>query len=157
MNISITNCLQMKFASLCLVETCTCMSLENKSFVGKRAHKQLNEPKRQESSCAPNEDAHSRSLIRFFTGRILDSQWFKVSSCGQRRLIRLRRCAGWFDSSLSAHARRYVSSHSGSNNIYIIVWLIMVIYINAMCPLRSIVQNNGNVRMTLLRLNLFLC
>ena len=40
--------------------------------------------------CAPSEDsdqpALSRSLIRIFTGRILDSQDCKVSSCGQWRL-----------------------------------------------------------------------
>ena len=40
--------------------------------------------------CAPSEDsdqpAHSRSLIRIFTVRILHSQGCKVSSCGQRRL-----------------------------------------------------------------------
>ena len=39
---------------------------------------------------APSEDsdqpAHSRSLIRILTGRILDNQGYKVSSCGQRRL-----------------------------------------------------------------------
>ena len=39
---------------------------------------------------APSEDsdqpALSRSLIRIFTRRYLDSQWCKVSSCGQRRL-----------------------------------------------------------------------
>ena len=41
-------------------------------------------------TCAPNADsgqrAHLRSLIRIFTGRILDSQGCKVSSCGKRRL-----------------------------------------------------------------------
>ena len=41
-------------------------------------------------TCPPSEDsdqpAHSRSLIRIFTGRILDSQGCKVSPCGQRRL-----------------------------------------------------------------------
>ena len=40
--------------------------------------------------CAPSEDsdqiAHSRSLIRIFAGRILDSQWCQVSSCIQGRL-----------------------------------------------------------------------
>ena len=45
-------------------------------------------------TCAPSEDsdqpAHSRSLIRIFTGHILDSQWCQVSSCGQQWLIRLR-------------------------------------------------------------------
>ena len=41
-------------------------------------------------TCAPREDsdqpAHSRSLIRIFTGRILDSQGCPLSSCGQWRL-----------------------------------------------------------------------
>ena len=41
---------------------------------------------------AANSDqpAHSRSLNRIPTGRILDSQGCKVSPCGQRRLMRLR-------------------------------------------------------------------
>ena len=41
-------------------------------------------------TCEPSEvsdqTAHLRSLIWCFTGRILDSQWCKVSSGGQRRL-----------------------------------------------------------------------
>ena len=61
-------------------------------------------------SCAPSYDldqpAHSRSLIRIFIMRSLDNQRCTVSSCGQRRLIRLRGCAGWFESSLGAHFRR---------------------------------------------------
>ena len=40
--------------------------------------------------CAPSKDtdqpAHTRSLIRTFTGRIWNNQGWKVSSCGQRRL-----------------------------------------------------------------------
>ena len=40
-------------------------------------------------TCVPSEDsdqpAHSRSLIRIFTGRIFDSQGCKVSSCEERR------------------------------------------------------------------------
>ena len=51
------------------------------------------EPKRQETyprTCAPSEDsnqpAHSRSLIRIFSGRIFDLQGCNASSCGQRRL-----------------------------------------------------------------------
>ena len=51
----------------------------------------------------------SRSLIRVFTGHILDSQGCKVSSSG-RGLIRLRGCACWFESSLGAYAKRYVLS-----------------------------------------------
>ena len=64
--------------------------------------------------CAPSEDsdqpAHSRSLIRIFTGRILDSQGCEVSSWRQRKLW----CAGWFESSFSAHFRRDVLSYCGS-------------------------------------------
>ena len=41
-------------------------------------------------TCAPSEDSdqpvHSRSLIRIFTGHILDREGCKVSSCRQRRL-----------------------------------------------------------------------
>ena len=76
---------------------------------------------RNKISCVPREDsdqsAHSRSLIRIFTGRILDSQRFKVSSCGQRRLsdqtarvrmlIRLRWGGG------GGHIRRYIFSCCG--------------------------------------------
>ena len=55
------------------------------------------EPQRKKPylrTCAPSKDsdqpAHLCSLIRIFTGGILDSRGCKVSSCGQRRLIRLR-------------------------------------------------------------------
>ena len=58
-----------------------------------------------------------RSLIRIFTGHILDSKWHQCSSCGQRRLIRLCGCTGWFESSLGAHVRRYVFSRCGSNSV----------------------------------------
>ena len=51
------------------------------------------EPQRQKpylQTWAPSEGsdqpAHFPNLIRIFTGRILDRQRYKVSSCGQRRL-----------------------------------------------------------------------
>ena len=51
------------------------------------------EPQRQETylrTCAPSEEsdqpARMRRLISILFWRILDSQWSKVSSCGQRRL-----------------------------------------------------------------------
>ena len=51
-------------------------------------------------TCAHSEDsdqpAHLRSLIRNRLC-ILNSQGCNVSSCGQRRLIRLRRWPGWFE------------------------------------------------------------
>ena len=69
---------------------------------------------------ASNEDsdqpAHSHSLIRLFTGHILDSQGHEVTSYGQRRLIRLRRCAGLFESLLDEQVRKYVFSRSSSNH-----------------------------------------
>ena len=57
-----------------------------------------------------DQPAHSRSLIRIFTGRILDSQGCKVSSCGQRRPW--SDCAdAQADLSLRwAHVRRFVFS-----------------------------------------------
>ena len=50
----------------------------------------------------------SLRIRRIFTGRIWDNQGCKVSSFGQLRLIRLCGCAGWSESSLGAHIRRYV-------------------------------------------------
>ena len=48
------------------------------------------EQKRYLRTCAPSEDsdqpAHPRSLIRIFTGRILERQGYNVCSCEQRRL-----------------------------------------------------------------------
>ena len=53
---------------------------------------------------APSEDsdqtAHSRSLIRIFTGHSLDSQGCQVSSSEQLTMIRLCGYAGWSESSL---------------------------------------------------------
>ena len=51
--------------------------------------------------------AVAQSLIRIFTKRILVSQGYKFSSCAQRRLIRLRRCEGWWESSLGVQARAW--------------------------------------------------
>ena len=49
--------------------------------------------------------------------RIVGCQGCKVSSCGQRRLIGLRRSAEWLESSLDAHDRRYDFSRYDSNDI----------------------------------------
>ena len=45
-----------------------------------------------------DQPAHLRRLVRIFTKRIFDIQGCKVSSCGQWRPIRLRACAGRFES-----------------------------------------------------------
>ena len=77
-------------------------------------------------TCASRENAdqlsHSRSLIKIFTGHILDRQRCKVPSVGHKTLIRLRGRASLLESSLGAHVKRYVSSHFGSydvNNIMV--------------------------------------
>ena len=56
-------------------------------------------PQRQKTylrTCGPSEDsdqpAISRSLIRIFTGHILDSQGCKVSSNGQVRPVKMNMC-----------------------------------------------------------------
>ena len=51
------------------------------------------EPQRQKTylwTCAPSEGSDQTARIRIFTVRVSDSQGYKVSSCGQRRLIRLQ-------------------------------------------------------------------
>ena len=47
---------------------------------------------------------HPRNLTKVFTGHPVNSQRSKTSSGGQRRLISLRGCADWSESSLDAHA-----------------------------------------------------
>ena len=49
---------------------------------------------------------HPPSLfrVRGFTVRSMGSWGSKLSSCGQRRLIRLGGCPGWSESSLGAHS-----------------------------------------------------
>ena len=58
---------------------------------------------------APSEDSdqsmHSRTLIRILTGRILDSQEWKVSSYDNKYSDQTAGCTDWFESSLSAHIR----------------------------------------------------
>ena len=55
-----------------------------------------------------DQPAHSSSLIRIFTGHILDSQRCKVTSCGQWTL---HGCAGWSESSLEAHVYWFIFWH----------------------------------------------
>ena len=54
--------------------------------------------KTNEMTCPPSEDSdqpgHLLSLIRVFAVRSVGSKGSKLSSCGQRRLIRLRGCPG---------------------------------------------------------------
>ena len=67
--------------------------------------------------CAHSEDsdqpAHSRSLIRIFTERILDNQG-KFLHADNETFTRRRKRAEWFKSSSDAHVRRYVFSRCGS-------------------------------------------
>ena len=63
-------------------------------------------------TCAPDENvdrpAHARSLISIFTGRILDSQGCSFCMRKMKTLIRFRKWAGCFQSSLGAHIRGYI-------------------------------------------------
>ena len=63
-------------------------------------------------------------IDRIFTGCILDNQGWKMSSFGQRRLIRLRRCAGLFESSLCENVRKYVYSRCGALILVSVVLLL---------------------------------
>ena len=70
----------------------------------------------QQSDCAPSEDSdqpgHPPSLICLLYA--LGSYGPEVSSCGQRRLIGLRRCPGRSESSLGAHVILLVLLCGGS-------------------------------------------
>ena len=67
--------------------------IDDDCFPKTNVSSEINGPQRQKTyirTSAPSEDsdqtAHSRSLIRIFSGHILDSQGCKVSSYRQRRL-----------------------------------------------------------------------
>ena len=85
--------------------------------------------------CEPSEDldqpAYLHSLIRIFTECILDNQICKDSSCWQRRLSRLHRWAGWFQSLLGAHVRRYIFLRCG---LFIFVYQ----YFLPMCNIKMV-------------------
>ena len=72
----------------------------------------------QQNDCAPSENSdqpgHPPSLIRVLAVRSVSSYGPKLSSCGQRRLIRVGGCPGWSESSLGAHAILLVLSWGGS-------------------------------------------
>ena len=79
---------------------CLCLWCEYKYWHLKRdVRKNILDMSPSEDSDQP---AHSHSLMRIFTERILDNQGCKVSSSSwsPRRLIRLHVCARWFESSL---------------------------------------------------------
>ena len=62
----------------------------------------------------PAKTQHPPSLIRVFAVRLMGSLGPKLSSCGQRRLIRLGGCPDWSESSLGAHATLLVLTGGGS-------------------------------------------
>ena len=73
---------------------------------------------------------HLRSLIRIFTGRILDRQGFKVSSCGQRRHWSVFADAQADLNLRWAHVRRYVFTCYGSNIFFRNDWIWLVQLVN---------------------------
>ena len=64
---------------------------------------------------------HSRSLNRIFSRRIFKSQRCKMSPCIQQMLIRQPGYAALFESSLSAHGRRYFFARHGPN-VFFPLW-----------------------------------
>ena len=71
----------------------------------------------QQNECAPSEDLDQPGQIRVFAVRSMDSYGPKVSSCGQRRLIRLGGCPGSSESSLGEKLILFVLSYRGSNTL----------------------------------------
>ena len=98
-----------------LVKSCgaTLLSLKAKLKRSEPPHDKTNK-----MICVPSEDSdqpgHPSSLIRVFTVCSMGSGWPNVSSCGQRRLIRLGRCPGWSESSLGAEVILLVLSWGSS-------------------------------------------
>ena len=66
-----------------------------------------------------DQPAQPRSLIRVFGGRSMGNQASNLPSDGKLRLIRLRSCAEWFESLLSAHDNLYLMLDTGSIIVYI--------------------------------------
>ena len=83
-------------AQTCVHLYCVCRA-QGTFFSGFRFIYEPHCPRSDHRTCAPSEDSD-----QIFTGHILYRQWYKVASCGQRWLLRLRGCASWFESSLGA-------------------------------------------------------
>ena len=80
-------------------------------------HKNRDEKKRTLEyvrSVKTDQTAHLRSLIRVFAGRSTDNQGYSYYRSTVKTLLRLRVCAGWFESAIGAHVWKYIFSHSGS-------------------------------------------
>ena len=84
--------------------------------------KKQNQPqhdKTNKRTCAPSEDSdqpgHPPSLIRVFAVRMKKPWVLRNPLSAEQRLIRLRGCPGWSESSLGAHATLLVFSCYGSD------------------------------------------
>ena len=77
---------------------------------------------------APSEDfnqpTHPSSLISL----LVYMKKLHILGYSGKILIRLRKCAGWSESSLAAHVQRYVFCHSGSN-VYIFIHMVCFLWI----------------------------
>ena len=94
----------------------TCRGSISSSYSLKESYNfKRNEPphdKTNKMTCAPSEDSeqpgHLPNLIRVFAMRSMGSLGPKISSCEQRRLIRLGVCPGYSESSMGAHFAGFV-------------------------------------------------
>ena len=93
--------------------------------------------KTNKMECVPIEDqdqpGHPSSLIRVFAVCSMDSYGPKLSSCRQRRLIRLCGCPGWSESSLGVLAILLVLSWGGSYSEFLSSvgsWVITIMILN---------------------------
>ena len=89
--------------------------------------------KTNEITCAPSEDSdlpgHPPSLIRVFAVRSMSNWGPNVSSCGQRRLIRLGGCPRWSESLLGAQAILLILSWGGYFEVcYVCVFWFNVVF-----------------------------
>ena len=84
---------------------------------------------KKQNDCVPGLDSdqpgHPPSLIRVFAVRSMGSKGPKLSSCGQRRLIRLGGCPGWSQSSLGTHAILMDLSWDGS--FCFVFWIMYLV------------------------------
>ena len=91
----------------------SCQLLYSEAFIPLFHYSYSFEPQREKTyllNCAhtehANQPAHPRSVIRVFVFCMRKLRFLVYPKCIQCRLIRLRECAVWSESSLGAHVRR---------------------------------------------------
>ena len=115
--------------------------LPRQNRLSKSTHKWAATRHNQPNECAPSEDSdqpgHLLSLIRVFAVRMKKAWCLNYLLSGQRRLIRLRGCPGWSESSLGAQSFCCFFSWGGSNTIiqYPFEWKPLLLFLGLSCCL----------------------